>query len=61
MNPAQATDEELKQELFDRGKTTTGTREQMINRLTKPDNSVYFIFCFNGLLDNVVFSYFISG
>jgi hypothetical protein len=40
LNPAQATDEELKQELFDRGKTTTGTREQMIKRLTKPDNSM---------------------
>ncbi|VDI41391.1 Hypothetical predicted protein [Mytilus galloprovincialis] len=38
LNPAQATEEELKQELFDRGHATTGTREQMITRLTKPDN-----------------------
>jgi hypothetical protein len=44
LNPAQATDEELKQELFDRGKTTTGTREQMIKRLTKPDNSVHLLY-----------------
>ncbi|CAG2196998.1 unnamed protein product [Mytilus edulis] len=38
LNPAQTTDEELKQELSDRGHSTTGTREQMISRLTKPDN-----------------------
>ncbi|XP_076076028.1 uncharacterized protein LOC143046852 [Mytilus galloprovincialis] len=38
LNPAQATDEELKQELSDRGHSTTGTREQLISRLTKPDN-----------------------
>ncbi|CAC5409209.1 unnamed protein product [Mytilus coruscus] len=40
LNPAKATEEELKQELFDRGHATTGTREQMISRLTRPDNRV---------------------
>jgi hypothetical protein len=39
LNPAEATDEQLKQELLERGKLTTGTREQMITRLTTPDNS----------------------
>ncbi|XP_052090897.1 uncharacterized protein LOC127727822 [Mytilus californianus] len=37
LNPAQATDEQLKQELLERGKSSEGSREQMITRLTTPD------------------------
>ncbi|XP_076116682.1 uncharacterized protein LOC143084161 [Mytilus galloprovincialis] len=37
-NPAQATDDQLVQELMERGKPFTGTRDQMIKRLTQADN-----------------------
>ncbi|VDI70196.1 Hypothetical predicted protein [Mytilus galloprovincialis] len=37
LNPAQATDDQLKQELLERGKSSDGSREQMITRLTTPD------------------------
>ena len=53
LNPARATEEELKQELFDKGHATTGTREQMITRLTKPDNSKWYLPLETLNLDNI--------
>lgn len=40
-NPKQASDEELRLELLERGKNTAGNRDQMIRRLLQLENRIY--------------------
>ena len=40
------TEEQLKTELTERGANSSGTREEMIARITKQDNSMSLIFVF---------------